>query len=134
MVPYKTLEEFEKKCHAAVEKIQGVYREKTEQVEFLKEDLRLMDLQLAAVRGQIETLQQLMDTENNPPISDIPYAGDNIEELFDKRLDGPEGLSEEEVHEWRQEEVYKKESMDVVEMLDALNKETASGEETESDS
>lgn len=134
MVTYKTLEVFLAKVFDAIEQVKKVYKDKSEHKELLEEDLRLMAEQLIALEAQKETIQQLMDTENNPPMSELPFAGDDIEELFDKRLEGPEGLSLEEVHKDRQEGVYLKESLDMIEQLDILNeatKETSSGESPE---
>ena len=122
MVTYKTLEEWANKCRKALVEVELAHRNTEEQ-------LGLLANQLIAVTTQIEMLEQLMDTENNPPTIELPFAGDGIEELFDKRLDGPEDLSQEEVHKNRQEHAYLREAMDSAKDIDAINTEEQSSRE-----
>ena len=76
-----------------------------------------------AVEAQVLTTKMFMDSYNNPSSSEIPVGGDEIEELFDKRLEGRDGESREDTRKDRQK-VYLKESMDIIEEVDALNETT----------
>lgn len=125
MVTYKTLEVAKENVEAALEKVEEAKRKALE-------DWRHFDKQEAVIAGQLIVLNQLMDIENNPPTIEIPMAEEKIEEMFERRLEGPPGVTEEELHRSRQD-VYLQEALDVVEQLDALNKES-SGENAEEDS
>jgi hypothetical protein len=133
MITYVHLQDFLDKCRDALQQTQEEYQKRLEKRKHIDEDIRISEDQIIAIEAQILTIEQLMDVEANPPKSELPFAGDDIEELFDKRLEGSDGATEEELLEQRQE-VYKAEALDQVEMIDALNKETASGEDAEGDS
>ena len=128
MVTYATLETYLNKCKAELEGVNTL-------LEATKKDLALYENSSISIRAQIMTLEQLMDTENNKPIVELPYAEDEIEKMFKARLDGPKELSPEEVHKDRQTNSYLREAMSAVKDIDAINREELSaGENTEVDS
>ena len=116
MVTYKTLEEWANKCRKSLVEVESAYRNTEEQLDRLAN-------QRVAITAQIETLEQLMDIENNPPIVELPFANDEIETMFENRLSGPEGLAPDEVHKDRQKHAYLKEAMSAAKDIDAINKE-----------
>jgi len=93
-----------------------------------QESLAVNEKQIIAITAQIETLETLIDFDNTNQVIGLPEAGELIEELYDDRLDGPEGLGVEEVKEARQE-VYLGEALASAEELHAANTEEVSGGE-----
>jgi len=122
MVTYKTLEEWMSKCKKGLSEVELAHRN-------TKDALDVLSDQRIAVTAQIEMLETLMDTVANPPTIELPFAGDEIENLFEERLSGPEGLSPEEVHKDRQEHAYLREAMASVKDIDAVNREEQSSRE-----
>jgi len=134
MVTYKTLEVYLEKCREGLGQINSKIAEVTQEIDSLAQYRTELREQAFTVLGQINTLTELMDVESNPPIVEVPIAGDKIEELHDKRLEGPEGLSRDEVKKTRQD-VYKFEAEQAVEQIDAANRsELAAWEISEGDS
>lgn len=114
MVTYETLKTFKDKCDAALEEV-------AKSLDAARADVEMLNKQGVAISAQIDTLEQLMDVENNPPIVELPFVGDgDIEEAFSKRLETHEGKPEEEVYKDRQV-VYKGEALETVDALDVLN-------------
>ena len=68
-----------------------------------EESLIMHGKQIIAITAQIETLEALIDFDNNPQVIGLPKAGELLEELYDNRLEGPDGLEIEEVKEVRQD-------------------------------
>jgi hypothetical protein len=57
--------------------------------------------QLMVVSGQIAALEALLDPDLNHNV-EMPFAGDDIEELHAKRLEGQDGLDQDEVRKFRE--------------------------------
>jgi len=128
MVTYKTLEDYLQKCKTNMMDVQKKHKDQLEVIKEAEEQRDVLRNHLIAIQAQIETLQQLMDVEKNPPHIELPMAEDKIEEMFDERLEGPEGLSESDTRKARQD-VYLKESLDAVEDIHAINTEEQSAGE-----
>jgi len=116
MITYKTLEVYQAKCEDALKQIAEAIATKEEEIE-------LLEMRRIAAQAQLELTESLMDTEANPPISEVPLAGDRIEEFHEKRLDMFEDVSPEDFYQYRQENVYKKEALEGVKAIDAINEE-----------
>jgi len=114
MVTYKTLEEWMSKCKKGLSEVELAHRN-------AEDALDVLSNQRIAITAQIEMLETLMDTVGNPPTVELPFANDEIENLFEERLSGPEGLSAEDVHKDRQEHAYLREAMASVKDIDAVN-------------
>jgi hypothetical protein len=128
MVTYKTLEDYLEKSQKALQEVQEADEEARKARDHYRD-------QMIAIQSQIELTQQLMDVESNPPHVELPFAQDAIQVLFDNRLEGPDGLTPEEVLKDRQEGVYLREALETVEQIDAINSEKLSaGENSEGDS
>jgi len=126
MVTYRTLEDFLKKCQDGLVQVESL-------IVSARGQLRELELSEALINGQIQTLEQLMDTDNKQSV-ELPMGGDKIEELFDERLGNPEFPDEKEMRKIRQEGVYKEEALGVVDQLDEINKrEDNNGEGSEVD-
>jgi len=135
MIPFKTLEAFLEKCEGAYEDVRKARDDKLESIKQLEKDRGLMRDQLIAISAQMDTLKELMNIQDNPPLVEIPMAPEeDIEELFDKRLDMFEGIGPDEFYKKRQENTYKKEAMRMVEDLDAINRQAGGDEEREGNS
>jgi hypothetical protein len=89
-----------------------------------REQLKTMERQEAVIYGQAKALEQLLDYDNVPPIVDLPNAGSDIAKRHAHRLDGPQGLSEEETVAERKD-VYIGEAMNNAREIDAINKESS---------
>ena len=110
----KRLEEYLEKCKNGQEEIVDALKVAEDAVLHLKR-------QEAVVYGQIMALEQLKDA---PPITEIPIVDEKmIEEAYDKRLDMFDGVTQEEFLKERKEVVYKREAMDFVDAIDAINNE-----------
>ena len=110
----KRLEEYLEKCKNGQEEIVEALKAAEDAVLRLKR-------QEAVVYGQIMAIEQLMDA---PPITEIPIVDEEmIEEAHDKRLNLFDGVTPEEFLEDRKEVVYKREAMDFVDTIDAINNE-----------
>lgn len=136
MITYVQLEDFLTKCKTGLEQVNAAYKQTLEELAVIEQTKRMQEEQAIAIESQILTIEQLMDTENNPPKSELPFAGEEIEELHDKRLDGRKDMTPKEAHQER-EDVYLMESLDTVEQIDELNetsKEAATGTNPEVDS
>jgi len=114
MITHKTLEVYQAKCNDALKQIAEAIATKEEEIELLKK-------RRIAVQAQLEITEELMDTEANPPIVELPFAGDKIEELHEKRLDMFDDISPDDFYKYRQENVYKKEALEGIEAIDAIN-------------
>ena len=101
------------------------------ELEKAREDVRVLESQSHIIYGQRMTLEQLLDYDSVPPTIEYPEAGEKIEEMHEKRLQGPQGLSEEETLKERKD-VYFEEAMNNAREIDAVNKESA-GQDTEND-
>ncbi len=123
MITHVYLADFLKKCEEALLQLEEARREANEELVKARENIRILEDQTVAVEAQVLTTRMFMDSYNNPSSSEIPFGGDEVEELFDKRLEGRDGESREETRQFRQE-VYLRESMDVIEEIDALNETT----------
>ncbi len=123
MITHVYLEEFLTKCEDALLQVREAQRDANEQLALAQENIRILEDQTVAVDAQVLTTKMFMDSYNNPSSSEIPFGGDKIEELFDKRLEGRDGESREDTRKDRQK-VYLKESMDIIEEVDALNETT----------
>ena len=122
MVTYKTLEEWMSRCKKGLSGVDLAHRN-------TKDALDVLSNQRVAITAQIEMLEVLMDTVGNPPAVEVPFAGDEIDTLFEERLNGPEDLSQEEVHKDRQENAYLTEAMASAKDIDAINTEEQSARE-----
>ena len=114
MATHKTLEDFLEKCKGAKSKVDR-------ELSTAREQLRYLEDSSVAIQAQIETLEQLMDSET-PQKVEIPAAGEGeIEKLFDERLGKAELPNEEEMRSMRQEGVYKREASEIVDQIDEAN-------------
>lgn len=114
MITYETLKTYKDKCKGALQEVVDAIAE-------AEKSLEMLGRQGIAITAQIETLETLMDREGSPPIVELPFVGpEDIEEMFDKRLDTHDGSSKEEAYQERQD-VYRIEAMESVEALDELN-------------
>jgi phage shock protein A len=123
MVTYKTLEVYLAKCETVLENLDVAMKELEISIAEQQEELSNHRDRAIAAKAQRELTMELMDIDNNPPIVELPFAEDKIEEMFDARLEGPDGLTEEEVKEDRQEMTYLREALQAVEDIDATNTE-----------
>jgi hypothetical protein len=118
MTTHETLEVYLERCKDAQKEI-------GELLDSARSDVTIYERQQAVVHGQIMTLEQLMDYDNNPPVVDMPLVEEDVmEKAHDKRLDMFDGVTPEEFLEDRKEVVYKREAMDFVDTIDAINNET----------
>ncbi len=118
MTTHATLKSFRKKVNVLLEKVKVEIRSAEDHLRYLQ-DSRV------AFLAQIQTLEDLMNTTDNPPTIEIPMAEeDNIEELFEKRLGNPDQPEPDEMRRLRQEGVYKREALGMVDQLDELNNST----------
>lgn len=113
MIPYKTLELYQKKCEDALGAIDNAINTKEEEIAHLKK-------QRIAAQAQLEIVSELMAEEH--PISELPFAGDKIEELHEKRLEMFADVEPEDFYKYRQEAVYKTEAAEYIDAIDADNK------------
>lgn len=113
---YTQLEIYQDKCIDALEQIAEAIATKEEEIELLK-------MRRIAAQAQLEIVEELMDTKTNPPIQELPFAGEEIEELHDKRLDMFEDVEPEDFYKYRQEGVYKREAMKYIDGIDAINEQ-----------
>ena len=93
-----------------------------------EQSLIVHEKQIVAITAQIETLETLIDFDNTNQVVGLPEAGELVEELYDNRLEGPEGLEVEEVKGLRQD-VYLREALESAEELHAANTEEIPGGE-----
>jgi len=116
MTTYETLKTYKDKCEVALGQVVDGLVE-------AHESIKLLEKQQIAIQAQIETLDDLMNVEENPPIVEVPLvAPEDIEEMFDKRMETHDGSSPEGVYAARQDNVYRGEAMAAVEVLDAANR------------
>ena len=123
MVTHKTLEVY-------LAKVKKMQSDVETAVSDMQKQLAVYDKTQIALQAQIETLEQLMDYDNNQPEVEVPLLGDDIEEMHDNRLEGPEGLSRAETKQERQE-VYLGEAMNNARSIDAANTGTDAERDTE---
>ena len=110
----KRLEEYLEKCKNGQEEI-------AKALEAAEGAVLRLERQEAVVYGQIMAIEQLIDA---PPITEMPIVDEKmIEEAHDKRLDMFDGVTPEEFLEDRKEVVYKRDAMDHVDTIDAINNE-----------
>jgi len=113
MTFYDTLEAYKNKCEAALAQVKAGLVE-------ARESLELFEKQQTIIEAQLLTLDDLM---RSPPIVEMPIVeSDDVEEMFDKRLETHDGSPDAEVYKERQDTVYRAEAMDAVEKLDELNR------------
>ena len=134
MVTFETLNNYLKKCTEFLEKLAKERDDAFAEIQAIEAQRVGLREQQLVVSGQIEVLDQLMDAHNNPhAVTELPvWSEDMIEEAHENRLEGPEGLSEEEVKGLRQP-VYYHEAMKAAEDIHAANEleEDGSSEELE---
>ena len=113
MTFHDTLQAYKDKCESSLNQI-------LESIDETKEALVMLEKQGIAVTAQLETLNDLMNT---PPVVELPLIEpDDIEEMFDKRMETHDGGTEEEVLRVRQDTVYREEAMESVDKLDEINR------------
>lgn len=121
MVTYKTLETY-------LAKVTKQFAFKEKEIAELRVKLDRAEKDLSAMHGQIITLQTLMNIEENPPIVEMPFASDEeIERLYEKRLDMFDGETEESFFEKRKESTYRREAEEIAAKVDEINKKCAEG-------
>ena len=117
MTTHATLEAYLGRCVTAQEKI-------IELLEGAKDLVEHYERQVAVVYGQIRALEYLMDYDNNGPVVEVPVVDEKVmRKAHVKRLDMFDGVTPEEFLEDRKETVYKKEAVDFVDTIDAINSE-----------
>lgn len=116
MIPYKTLEAFKARCEEGLEQVKAQRKSQEEELATLKR-------QEAYIEGEIYAIEQLMSMPNQEKVVELPFAGDEIEKLFEERLETYPGMTPGEVYKERRDVAYRKEAMDAVEMLDAVNRD-----------
>jgi len=117
MTTHATLEAFLEKCKDAQQEVANLVVEAREAVE-------QYERQAAVIYGQIAAIEYLMDYDNNAPVAEVPIVDEEtMEDAHKKRLDMFDGITPEEFLEDRKEVVYKKEAMDFVDTIDAINNE-----------
>lgn len=113
MTFYDTLEAYKNKCEAALAQVKASLGE-------TRESLELLEKQQVIIEAQLMTLDNLME---EPPVVEMPLVEpEDVEEMFDKRLETHDGSSDAEVYKARQDTVYRAEAMEAVEKLDELNR------------
>lgn len=122
MVTFETLNNYREKCAEFLDKLAKERDDAFAEIQAIEAQRVGLREQQLVVSGQIEVLDQLMDSHNNPhAVTELPkWSDDMIEEAHEKRLEGPEGMSEEEVKGLRQP-VYYHESMRAAEDIHATN-------------
>lgn len=116
MITYETLEAYKNRCEVALGQVADGLAE-------AHEAIKLLEKQQIAIQAQIETLNDLMDIKKNPPVVELPLAGERIEEVFERRLETHTGESDADVFGARQDTVYRTEAMEAVEKLDEANRD-----------
>lgn len=98
-------------------------------VKLAKENLATLESQSLVMEGQIVTLENLMDHDNLTPVVEVPIVDEEtMEAAHEKRLNMFDDTTPEGFFEERQASVYKREAMDFVETIDAINNEEAQSE------
>jgi len=123
MITYKTLEVYLAKCKDALERATAAHKKAQDDIAELEKHRDHIWDQMIAVQAQKELTLELMDIENNPPTIELPFAGEAIEEMFEARLEGPDGLTPKEMHKDRQEMTYLREALEAIDDIDAINTE-----------
>ena len=121
MITFETLREWAKKCLDAKKTVEEQYKQTQEVIDEKLAYKAQLEKHLIAVNAQIETLEQLMDIEKNPPAVDIPSAGPDIDKVYADRLKGWDDREEMDMYRERQEKTYKKEAKDIAEQIHAVN-------------
>ncbi len=115
MTTHATLKSFLKKVNVLLGEVKV-------QIRSAEDHLRYLQDSRVAFLAQIQTLEDLMNPADNPPTIELPIAEeDNIEELFEKRLGNPDQPEPDEMRRLRQEGVYTREALGMVNQLDELN-------------
>jgi DNA repair exonuclease SbcCD ATPase subunit len=117
MTYHNTISAYLKKCQDAATEIE-------ESLENLETTRKAQRDQLMVVSGQIAALEALLDPDLNHNV-EMPFAGDDIEELHAKRLEGQDGLDQDEVRKFREKHAYVRESAGIVEQIHESNEELA---------
>jgi hypothetical protein len=139
MTYHNTLTAYLKKCQEAHDAIVAKRKEEYDQIVVLEQARKEQRDQLLVVSGQIAALEALLDPDINHAV-ELPFAGDDIEELHDKRLEGQDGLDQDEVRKFREQHAYLRESTGIVEQIHEANEGTGadasagSGADAEADS
>jgi len=134
MITLKTLELFLEKCNSAEAEVVKARAEKFDQIKRLEGERAALLDQLKVIAGQMSAINDLINIGEHHAV-ELPFAGDEIEEMHEKRLEGYKGQSAEEVRRFREDAAYRRESMDIVEQLDEANKAGADkGDNPEVDS
>ena len=120
MITLKTLEAYLEKCKEAEGKVVEAREQKFEQIKELEAQREQLLDQLKVISGQISTINYLMNIGEDHTV-ELPFAGDAIEEIHEKRLEGYKGASRDEVKRFREDKAYRRESMDIVEQMDEFN-------------
>jgi len=124
MVTWETLSDWMKKCLDAKNTIVGQLKATEEELEKKEAYKRRLQDHMIAVNAQIETLEQLMDIEKNPPHVELPAAGPDLEKSYADRLKGWDNRDEMDMYKERQEKTYRREAQDLVEQIHAVNEST----------
>lgn len=122
MVTFATLAKYREKCGEFLEELAKERDDAFAEIQAIEQQRVGLREQQLVVSGQIEVLDQLMDAQNNPhAVTELPvWSDDMIEEAHDRRLEGPEGMSEEEVKALRQP-IYYHEAMRAAEDIHETN-------------
>ena len=128
MITLKTLELYLEKCKDAEGQVVAARAEKYEQIRALESEREALLDQLKVISGQQAVLGDLMNIGENHNV-ELPFAGDDIEELHDTRLEGYKGKSLEEVRKFREDKAYSRESMEIVGQIDESNRAESAGDE-----
>jgi hypothetical protein len=127
MIPYETLKVWLAKCQDGLEKVITAQ-------DVAVKTVRDLERQRATVEGQIYILEELMNIEDNPPTVELPYAKENIQEMYDQRLTDRAEERSRGIYEERQEKTYKREAMDTAHQIDHVNRTEKESNISEGDS
>ena len=123
MVTYETLVTYLNKLDEAYKATNKAYQTQLAQIKITQGYASENRDRLIAIDAQRITVKELMDIEKTPPVVDLPFAGDEIQELYDNRLKGNQDVSEDELLAFRQDDIYSLESEHTAEFLHELNEE-----------
>ena len=116
MITYETLKTFLGKVKESQAEIEKMLAIASDSVEKLEKDHNVH-------QGQIITLEQLLDIENNPPTVEMNIIDeDTMSEEHENRLGFFEGGTPNGFFEERKDATYKREAVDTAHKIDELNK------------
>ena len=126
MTYHDTIQAFLEKCYASKEEVEQSRASLFEQIKQLEETRKQQYDQLLVVSGQIVALEALLDPDVDHNV-ELPHGKENLEEMYERRLEGQDGLSEEEVRQFREKHAYQREAEAIVGQIHETN--TGTGEE-----